>query len=145
METKPAYLTVTTRVKAPLDQVWKFWNEPEHIMQWCHASDDWHAPAATNNPVTGGQFSTTMAARDGSMQFDWAGVYDEVDPMKRIAYTMSDGRTVDIHFSEEAGETRITENFVPENENSLDMQQQGWQAILDHFKQYTEKQVGSNT
>jgi hypothetical protein len=32
----------------------------------------------------------------------------------------------------------VTEHFEPENQNPLDLQKAGWQAILDNFKQYVE-------
>lgn len=32
----------------------------------------------------------------------------------------------------------VTESFDPENENPLDMQQMGWQMILDRYKTVAE-------
>lgn len=131
-------ITVQATVQAPVEKVWKFWNEPAHIMNWCSPSEDWHAPAAENDLRVGGKFSTTMAAKDGSFSFDFAGVYDEVTANKQIAYTIADGRTVKIIFSSEGNTTSIEETFDPEDINSMEMQQAGWQAILDNFKKYTE-------
>jgi hypothetical protein len=37
----------------------------------------------------------------------------------------------------EAG-TKVTEHFEPENENPEDLQQEGWQMILNNFKSYAE-------
>jgi len=37
-------ITVEDTMKAPNGKVWKYRTEPEHIMQWNHASDDWHRP-----------------------------------------------------------------------------------------------------
>jgi uncharacterized protein YndB with AHSA1/START domain len=85
-----------------------------------------------------------MAARDGSFSFDFEGVYDDVqDPgsrpgQARIAYTMSDGRTCEILFAEKDGGTLITESFDAETQNPVEMQRDGWQAILDRFKTYAE-------
>jgi hypothetical protein len=45
---------------------------------------------------------------------------------------------VSILFGAKEGQTTITETFEPEMQNSLDMQQRGWQAILDSYKQYAE-------
>lgn len=131
-------ITVKTTVKAPVSKVWEFWNEPEHIKNWCFASDDWHAPHAENDLQVGKSFTTTMAARDGSMSFDFGGVYTSVIPQKEIAYTMDDGRKVKIIFTDMEGHTMIEETFDPESENSEEMQRSGWQAILDNFKKYTE-------
>ncbi len=131
-------ITVETLVNAPVEKVWKCWNEPEHIKGWAFASDDWHAPYSENDVRTDGKFKTTMAAKDGSFSFDFEGVYTNVQPNKVIEYTMGDGRKVKIVFSEKGNETKVTETFDPESENSVEMQRGGWQAILDNFKKYTE-------
>jgi uncharacterized protein YndB with AHSA1/START domain len=131
-------ITVQTTVKAPVSKVWKLWSEPEHIQNWCNASDDWHAPYAENDLQEGKTFKTTMAAKDGSMSFDFGGVYTKVDPLKKIAYTMGDGRKVEVTFTEKGNETEIVETFEPESTNPEEMQRGGWQAILNNFKTYTE-------
>jgi uncharacterized protein YndB with AHSA1/START domain len=131
-------ITVQTTVNAPIEKVWKYWSEPQHITKWCQATDDWHAPYADNDLRTGGKFKTTMAAKDGSMSFDFGGVYSNVKPHETIEYTMGDGRNVSVQFSRQGNETKIIETFDPENTNPVEMQRGGWQAILDNFKKYTE-------
>jgi predicted 3-demethylubiquinone-9 3-methyltransferase (glyoxalase superfamily)/uncharacterized protein YndB with AHSA1/START domain len=140
-DTHKTPITVTAIVNAPVEKVWQCWTEPEHIQQWCNASDDWHAPKAENDLREGGKFVTTMAAKDGSFSFDFGGIYDEVIKNQRIAYTMEDGRKVRILFESANGMTHITETFEAENMNSLEMQQAGWQAILNNFKRHTEAYV----
>lgn len=140
METAtPTVITVSATVNAPVEKVWRYWSLPEHITQWCQASDDWHAPSAENDLREGGKFRTTMAAKDGSFSFDFEGVYDKVEPYKIIEYTMGDGRKTRITFQEQQGNTLVTESFDAENSNPVEMQQNGWQAILDNFKKYTER------
>ena len=131
-------ITIEATVNAPVEKVWEFWNKPEHITKWAQASEDWHAPHAENDPRTGGKFSTTMAAKDGSFSFDFGGVYDEVKPHELIRYTMGDGRTVQITFNTQGGSTHIVETFEAESANPVEMQRGGWQAILDNFKKYSE-------
>ena len=131
-------ITVETTVNAPVEKVWKYWNSPEHITKWCSASEDWHAPFAENELRTGGKFKTRMEAKDGSMGFDFEGVYSNVEPNNVMQYEMSDGRRVKVVFSDLGGTTKVTEIFEPENTNPIEMQQGGWQAILDNFKKYTE-------
>jgi uncharacterized protein YndB with AHSA1/START domain len=79
-----------------------------------------------------------MEAKDGSNGFDFGGTYDEVIPNKNIKYTLDDGRKVDIAFAKVNNGVTITETFEPESQNSVDMQRQGWQSILDNFKKYVE-------
>lgn len=136
-------ITVSALVNKPVADVWNTWTDPKHIMQWNAATDDWHCPKAENDLRTGGKFSSTMAARDGSFSFDFEGVYDDVQPHKRIAYTMADGRTCEILFTEENGGTRVAESFDAESQNPVEMQRGGWQAILDRFKAYAERQASN--
>jgi uncharacterized protein YndB with AHSA1/START domain len=118
--------------------VWDSWNNPDHITQWAFASPDWHTPWAKNDLRVGGSFSSRMEAKDGSFGFEFGGVYDAVTTNELIAYTMADGRKVMVEFSAEGDVTKVVERFDAENENPVDMQQMGWQAILDNFKKYTE-------
>jgi uncharacterized protein YndB with AHSA1/START domain len=136
--TKAEPITIQAVVKAPIAKVWECWSEPKHVTKWCQASDDWHAPYAENDLKTGGAFKTTMAAKDGSFSFDFGGVYDEVKNHELIAYTMGDGRTVKVIFKAKGDETEIVQTFDPESENPAEMQRDGWQAILNNFKKYTE-------
>ena len=79
-----------------------------------------------------------MEAKDGSFGFEFGGTYDELKTNEFIAYTMDDGRTVRIEFSNDGNVTKVVETFRAESENPVEMQQGGWQAILDSFKKYTE-------
>ena len=134
----PTKIRVETTVNAPVEKVWKSWSEPQHIKNWCAASEDWHAPKAENDLRTGGTFSTRMEAKDGSFGFDFGGVYDNVKKNELIEYTMGDGRKVKVIFSPSGDQTKIVETFDAETTNSVEMQRGGWQAILDNFKKYTE-------
>jgi uncharacterized protein YndB with AHSA1/START domain len=134
----PVMLNVETTVAAPVEKVWEYWSKPEHITRWNNASDDWHTPHAENDLRVGGKFISRMESKDGSMGFDFNGVYDEVKTNELIAYTIEGGRKVNISFSSNDNETKITESFEAETENSLQLQQDGWQSILDNFKKYTE-------
>jgi len=138
MQRNKPVLTVEATVLAPAEKVWNYWTQPQHIMQWNNASDDWHTPAAENDLWVGGKFSYTMAAKDGSFSFDFWGIYDEVKENKLIKYTIGDGRKVEVHFSADGGSTKVVESFDAESQNPLEMQQGGWQAILNNFKKYTE-------
>jgi uncharacterized protein YndB with AHSA1/START domain len=131
-------ITVEVLVNAPLEIVWQYWTAPKHITQWYNASDDWHAPQAENDLQVNGKFSTTMAAKDGSFSFDFAGVYTGIRQNKLIEYTLNDGRKVSITFSGQGKQTKVVETFETENINSPELQRGGWQAILDNFKRYTE-------
>ena len=132
-------IIITAVVKGSLEKVWQFWTEPSHIVVWNHASDDWECPRAENNLTVGGTFSATMAAKDGSVSFDFAGTYTEIISFQKIVYVLADNRKIAVTFEVlSETETRVTEEFDPEMENTTEQQREGWQAILNNFKQHVE-------
>jgi uncharacterized protein YndB with AHSA1/START domain len=131
-------ITVQTTVNAPIEKAWKYWTDPKHVMQWNHASDDWHSPSGTNDLRDGGSFSFRMEAKDKSVGFDFGGTYTKVLAEKQLNYTMGDGRKVSVTFEEKGGKTVITETFDPETQNPPEFQKQGWQSIMDNYTKYTE-------
>ncbi len=132
-------ITVEATVNAPMEKVWDAWTQPEHIMNWCFASDDWEAPSATNELRTGGTFTTRMQAKDNGVGFDFGGTYSDVKEHELIEYDMNgDSRHVKITFTLVEGCIRVTETFDMEHENSRELQQGGWQSILNNFKKYAE-------
>lgn len=131
-------IVVTSSVYAPIDKVWNAWTNPEDICRWNAASDDWHTPKASNDLKVGGSFISRMESKDGSMGFDFSGIYTVVDVHTRIEYFMEDGRKVSILFESKEDHIKITESFDPEIEHSFELQKMGWQSILDSFKKYLE-------
>lgn len=131
-------ITVQVTVNSPVEKAWKIWNAPEHIIKWCTASPDWHTPRAENDLRPGGRLFSRMEAKDGSAGFDFAATYTDIVNHKTIAYTMEDGRNVKITFSTDGKTTTLVETFDAENENPVEMQREGWQAILNSFKAHVE-------
>jgi uncharacterized protein YndB with AHSA1/START domain len=132
-------ITVSVKIDAPVENVWNYFTQPEHIVNWNFANDDWHSPSAENDLTINGLFKYNMAAKDGSFSFDFWGSYTQIETHKTIAYTMGDGRKAILHFTENNNETEIVEMFDPESQNPEEMQQMGWQAILNNFKKYVEQ------
>lgn len=131
-------ISVETTIDAPVNQVWKCWTTPEDIVQWNNASDDWYTPKANNDLTEGGEFVFKMEARDGSFSFDFSGTYEKIEEHKLLQYVLIDGRKVSVAFEESNGQTKVTETLEPETENTVEAQEEGWQAILDNFKKYVE-------
>lgn len=136
-------ISIESVVTASPQTVWECWNKPEHITKWNFAADDWQCPKAVNDLRVGGKYSARMEAKDGSFGFDFEAVYDEVVELKKISYTMEDGRQATTEFSDLNGKTKVTTTFDAENQNPVEMQRDGWQAILNNFRKYTENQVKS--
>lgn len=131
-------ITVTTTINADLNTVWDCWNNPEDIKQWNTASEDWHTTQSMVDLREGGQFKSRMEAKDGSMGFDFAGSYTQVDKPKRIKYVMEDNREVSIEFQQTEQGVTVTETFDAEEQNDPEFQKQGWQSILDNFAKHVE-------
>lgn len=133
-------ITVDTLAAAPLATVWAAYTTPKDIVQWNAASPDWHTPTASVDLREGGQFSSRMEAKDGSMGFDFAGTYTRIVPNERIEYAFGD-RAAQVVFAPEAGRVRVCVTFDAETTHPIEMQQQGWQAILDSFARYVAAQA----
>ncbi|MBS1512168.1 MAG: SRPBCC family protein [Bacteroidetes bacterium] len=131
-------VTIEATIQAPVEKVWNYWTQPEHITQWNYAIPEWHTPWAKNDLREGGSFSFRMEARDGSMGFEFGGVYDTVKLHEQIATTLGDGRKTNTVFTAMGDSTKVVESFETETMNPVEMQRAGWQSILNNFKQYTE-------
>jgi uncharacterized protein YndB with AHSA1/START domain len=130
-------ITVETNIAAPVDRVWRAWNTPEEIKQWNAASDDWHTTKSAVDLRVGGTFSSRMEAKDGSMGFDFAGTYTKVVEHQLIESSFG-GRSLQVEFLATTGGVTVRETFEPETTFPLEQQRQGWQAILNNFKQHVE-------
>ncbi len=131
-------ITVQVTIDAPVNKVWKLYTTPEDIKQWNNATEDWFTPRAENDLKASGKFNFRMEARDGSIGFDFWGIYDEVKPNELIKYTIGDERKVKVTFTKEGNKTKVVVDFEAENTNSIEMQKNGWQSILNNFKKYVE-------
>lgn len=131
-------LTVKTEIHAPVEKVWNAYTQPEHITKWNQASEDWHCPNAKNDLQVGGKYNARMEAKDGSFGFDFEAIYDDVVDKKKLSYNMLDGRNATTEFISEGNTTKVSTTFDPENQNPTEMQQEGWQTILNSFKNYVE-------
>ena len=135
-------ITVETVVAAPLKEVWDAWVTPDHITQWNFAIDEWCCPRAQIDLKVGGRFNYRMEAKDGSVGFDFEGVFTTVAPQQSVHFELGDDRLVTIEFKQAASRTLIAETFEAEDENSAEQQRQGWQSILNNFKRYVESRNG---
>ncbi len=131
-------IEVSINVKADIEKVWAFWTKPSHIVHWNFASPSWHCPKATNSLIVGEKFNWRMEAKDGTMGFDFEGIYTEISPLKLIKFQLLDNRQVNVEFFEKDNQVLIVETFDAEGTNTDEQQRAGWQAILENFKTYVE-------
>lgn len=118
--------------------VWNAFTDPKHIIGWNFASDDWCCPSAEVKLIPSGTFNYRMEAKDGSFGFNLIGRFNHIEEFNQLKYTLEDDRKVEVYFKKIEGGVKVSQFFEPENQNSTELQQQGWQAILNNFKKYTE-------
>ena len=111
---------------------------PEHITKWNFADPSWHCPSASNDLRKGGKYFARMEAKDVSFGFDFEAIYTVVNQGENFTYEFG-GRLATVEFKNNNGSTEVIVTFDPETENSIELQKNGWQAILNNFKEYTEK------
>lgn len=138
--TSKTTVTIEATINASIEKVWNAWTNTEDITRWNIASPDWHTPKAEHDLQSGGKFSYRMEAKDGSFGFDFEGVFDIVKPNEYLEYTLGDDRKVKVIFSEKGNKTHVLETFEAEEINPVEMQREGWLAILNNFKNFVEVQ-----
>ncbi|MBC7371639.1 MAG: SRPBCC domain-containing protein [Bdellovibrionaceae bacterium] len=157
-ETPPAPKTedvVITRVfKAPRDQVWKTWTEPERIKKWW-GPKKYSAPVVKNDLRIGGKYLYAMKSPQG--QIYWStGTYQDLDVHARIIATDSfadeNGNVVspttygmpadtpnELHVivtfeEEDKGKTTLTIKHMGMPPGQMaEMTKAGWNESLDKF------------
>jgi uncharacterized protein YndB with AHSA1/START domain len=130
-------ITVEVSVEADKNKVWDYYTKPEHITKWNFADPSWHCPSASNDLKVGGVYVARMEAKDGNFGFDFEAVYLEVQDEECFVYEFG-GRKAAVQLKSQGVQTALSIAFDPETENPLELQQEGWQAILNNFKKYVE-------
>lgn len=130
-------ITVLATVNADAKKVWDYYNSPTHIIHWNFADPSWHCPSAENDMRIGGTYKARMEAKDGSFGFDFEAIYSKISEGKNFTYEFG-GRAATVQFNDLGTQTEVVVTFDPEDENPIEMQKGGWQAILNSFKNYTE-------
>lgn len=131
-------ITVQAVILVAKSKAWDYYTSPEHIVNWNFASDDWHCPRASNDLVVGGTFFARMEAKFGEIGFDFGGTYTEVNLQEGFTYKLADEREVKVTFTAIGEHSQVQVIFDAETENSIALQKQGWQTILNQYKKYTE-------
>ena len=146
-------ITVETTVAASVEEVWNAYTTPDDIMQWNFANDDWCCSRAEVDLRAGGKQDARMEAKDGSMGFDFEGTYEEIEPHKSLLLVLDDGRKSRLlvlddgrksrtTFTGSSRKTHVATTFDAEPQNPIEMQRDGWQAILNNFTTYVESKPG---
>jgi len=125
-------------IDASPEKAWDYYTEPQHITKWNFADPSWHCPSASNDMRVGGLYSARMEAKDGSFGFDLNATYEDVQKGKEFTFVLEDGRKVNVQFIPADEKTELIVEFDPEQQNTRERQRDGWNAILQNYKSYTE-------
>lgn len=136
----PQFISIKAHSQASIQTVWDCFTQAQHVTGWNFASDDWFCPTAQNDLHPGGRFSYRMEARDGSFGFDLEGQFDTIEAPALLTYHFNDNRRIAVRFTAKATGTLIEQDFEPESQNPRELQEQGWQAILNNFAAYCDAQ-----
>ena len=139
---EPEPITISATVPVSASKAWAAFTDPDAIVQWNFASDDWQCPSAKVDLKIGGRHCARMEAKDGSIGFDFEGTYEEVDEPHALTLVLDDGRKARTTFRPSGSATEVTTRFDPDGNAPLDMQRDGWQAILDNYAAYTAARAG---
>lgn len=131
-------ITVATTVPLTPERAWELYTDPNDVTQWNFATDEWHCPSASIDLRVGGTHKARMEAKDGSFGFDFEGTYAEVEAPHSLTLVLGDGRKSRTTFRPSSGGTLVETTFDAEAENSVDMQRDGWQAILNNYRKHAE-------
>lgn len=127
-------VTVETSVQAPIDEVWRMFNDPADMMLW-DASDGWRITSATNDLRVGGGLELRIEPKAGG-SYEFRATYTEVEPMRTIAWRNDQGRHARIEFRNGIGAVHVRQTFEADPEPSMEEQRQDWQAVLDGFARH---------
>jgi uncharacterized protein YndB with AHSA1/START domain len=135
-------ITIETNVAAPIDYVWRAFNNPDDIVQW-DASDDWHTTWASNDLKVGGKLLLRIEANNGGMGLDFAATYTQIELNRLIEFREDDDRMARLEFIETDTGVTIRQTFDAESTHPEDQQRSEWQAVLDRFARHVERQCGA--
>lgn len=139
MSTQPNRITIEAYVPVPPEQAWRAYTTAEAITQWNQASADWHCPWAKIDLRVGGRHIARMEARNGSFGFDYGGTYEVVEEPVSLTLRLDDNRLVHTTFMSHGVGTLVRTTFDTENTHPIELQRQGWQAILDSYADYVTR------
>ncbi len=135
-------LTIERTYDAPAQRVFEAFTSEEVMRRWWHAGSDWQTPEASVDLRIGGEVRVLMRNPHREVDYGGGGVYTEIDPPSRLAFTWiwDDDRDqveqlIVIDFEESGGTTNVRfrhENLW--NEEAVRDHEQGWNLCFDNLE-----------
>ena len=138
--TNATELVITRVFNVPRDLVFKCMIEPEHLTHfWGPVGVKTPIENITIDPRVGGAFETVMVNEATGEEYPSRGIYTEIDPPERLAWTEHDsGMTTTSTFTDLGDgrtEVRIHQTNVPEAYATPEAQA-GFNSSLDRCEAY---------
>jgi len=134
-------ITIEVHIDAPLEIVWRAFNNPDDILRW-DGSDEWQVIHASNDLRVGGSLRLRIHPKDGQPPFDFVATYTLVEPMRLVEWQDSSGRLARTEFWRTDTYVLVRQAFDGDTEIPEEEQRRDWQGVLDRFAQHVAKLVG---
>lgn len=128
---------LTRTFDVPREKVWKAWTEEDEVMRW-FGSDATNGSHVEMDVHEQGEWKAALVRKDGTPGFPWSGVYREIKPQKRLAFTIA-GRAgrgeevVEVELEERKGKTLMTVKLKDDGRHRG--LEEGWSSFFDRMEQ----------
>ena len=141
MTTEELTLRMERTYRAPAQAVFDAWTSEEVMRRWWHVGHDWETPEATVDLRIGGAVRVVMRDPHKDAEYGGGGVYTEIDPPTRLAFTWiwdrdpSREQLIEIDLEESDGVTtlRFTHSNLWNKEAVRD-HEDGWGKVFDNLE-----------
>jgi uncharacterized protein YndB with AHSA1/START domain len=137
-------LRIERTFKAPAPAVFEAFTSEEVMRRWWHAQHDWETSVAEVDLRLGGAVRVVMRDPHDGAEYGGGGVYTEIDPPRRLAFTwLWDGndtrQLIEIDFVEAGGATRVTFTHIGLwDEEAVRSHDGGWNRAFDNLDRVLE-------
>lgn len=143
--TSAAEFTITRLLDAPRSLVWRAWTEEEELAHWLHpfgVSTD----SISFDVQVGGRLTYTMTDEQTGQTFPTGGVFLEVQPMDRLAFTWGEPQepvesapVITLTFTERGEQTELVLHLRGiAGEPGDGFVYDGWDEALTNFAHHVE-------
>ncbi len=106
-------LRIERTFQAPAAVVFDAWTSEEVLRRWFHAEHHWKTTEAEVDLRIGGAVRVVMLNTDKDEEYGGGGVYTEIDPPRRLAFTWlwddnGSSTLIEVDFEEVGGVTHVT-------------------------------------
>jgi uncharacterized protein YndB with AHSA1/START domain len=133
-------LNIERTYQAPAQAVFDAWTSEEVMRRWWHAEHHWDTTEAVVDLRLGGEVRVVMRNPDDGAEYGGGGVYTEIEPPTRLAFTwLWDGnptrQLIELDFEERDGVTtvRLTNSGLWDEE-AVRSHKMGWNGALDNLE-----------